>query len=34
MAVGFADPSYFSRVFRREVGVSPSAYARGERDRP
>ena len=23
---GYADPLYFSRVFRREVGVSPSAY--------
>lgn len=25
-AVGFANPSHFSRIFRREVGVSPSAY--------
>jgi AraC-like DNA-binding protein len=25
-AVGFRDSSYFSRVFRREVGMSPSAY--------
>ena len=24
--VGFDDPAYFSRVFRREVGVTPSAY--------
>lgn len=30
-AAGFADSSYFARVFRREVGVSPSAYQRGER---
>ncbi len=25
-AVGFSDSSYFSQVFRREVGVSPNAY--------
>ena len=25
-AVGFSDSSYFSRIFRREVGMSPSAY--------
>jgi AraC-like DNA-binding protein len=25
---GFADPYYFSRVFTREVGCTPSAYAR------
>lgn len=27
-AVGFADSGYFSRLFRREVGVSPDAYRR------
>ncbi len=27
-AVGFRDSSYFSRIFRREVGTSPSAYRR------
>jgi signal transduction histidine kinase/AraC-like DNA-binding protein len=26
--VGFSDSGYFSRVFRREVGVSPEAYRR------
>ncbi|MEO7912715.1 MAG: substrate-binding domain-containing protein [Roseiflexaceae bacterium] len=31
-AVGFADSAYFSRVFQREVGVSPSAYQRGRRN--
>ena len=25
-AVGFDDPSYFARVFRRTVGMSPSDY--------
>lgn len=29
-AVGFADSGYFSRVFRREVGVSPEAYRRAQ----
>jgi AraC-like DNA-binding protein len=31
LEVGFSDSHYFARVFRREVGVSPSAYQRGER---
>ena len=30
-AVGFSSRSYFSRVFTREVGISPSAYQRGDR---
>jgi AraC-like DNA-binding protein len=30
MAVGFSDSHYFARVFRREVGVSPSTYQGGE----
>ena len=28
LAVGFSDSGYFSRVFRREVGLSPDAYRR------
>lgn len=28
MLVGFSDSGYFSRVFRRQVGVSPDAYRR------
>jgi AraC-like DNA-binding protein len=31
LEVGFSDSGYFARVFRREAGVSPSAYRRGER---
>jgi AraC-like DNA-binding protein len=31
MEVGFFDSSYFGRVFRREVGISPLAYRRGDR---
>jgi AraC-like DNA-binding protein len=30
-AVGFSDSSYFTRVFRREVGMTPSEYQRGKR---
>jgi signal transduction histidine kinase/DNA-binding LacI/PurR family transcriptional regulator/CheY-like chemotaxis protein len=30
LAVGFSDSGYFSRVFRDEVGISPSAFQRGE----
>jgi AraC-like DNA-binding protein len=26
-AVGFTDPSYFTRVFRRYIGMAPSAYS-------
>jgi signal transduction histidine kinase/DNA-binding LacI/PurR family transcriptional regulator/AraC-like DNA-binding protein/ActR/RegA family two-component response regulator len=29
--VGFSDSSYFARVFRNEMGVSPRAYQRGDR---
>ena len=29
--VGFSESSYFTRLFRREVGVSPSAYKKGTR---
>ncbi len=31
ISVGFSDSSYFGRVFRKETGVSPIAYRRGER---
>lgn len=31
MAVGFSGASYFGRVFRQEIGISPGAYQRGER---
>lgn len=31
LAVGFSDSSYFARVFREEVGISPHAYQQGER---
>ncbi len=31
LAVGFSDGAYFSRVFQREVGVSPAAYRRSWR---
>lgn len=27
--VGFSDPLYFSRVFKRFIGQSPSAYLKG-----
>jgi AraC-like DNA-binding protein len=26
--VGFADPNYFSRIFSKEVGITPTEYAR------
>jgi two-component system response regulator YesN len=29
---GYADPGYFYRVFRREVGVTPSQYRRRDRE--
>ena len=31
LATGFADPSYFARVFREVVGVTPRAYQHGGR---
>ena len=32
-AAGFDDPFYFSRVFRRQIGVAPSVYAAAARAR-
>jgi YesN/AraC family two-component response regulator len=31
LGVGFSSASHFGSIFRREMGVSPSAYQRGER---
>lgn len=31
-AVGFQDPNYFSKAFRKRTGLSPSAYAGQDRD--
>lgn len=31
LAVGFSDIGYFSRIFQRELGKSPSAFRRGHR---
>ena len=28
---GFNDPSYFSACFKKQYGVTPSAYSKGER---
>jgi signal transduction histidine kinase/DNA-binding LacI/PurR family transcriptional regulator/AraC-like DNA-binding protein/FixJ family two-component response regulator len=33
LEVGFSSQSYFSRMFQREVGVTPKAYQRGERSK-
>jgi len=30
LAVGYEDPYYFSRIFRKTVGVSPQAFRRGD----
>jgi AraC-like DNA-binding protein len=31
LSVGFGDPYYFSRAFRREMGVSPTEYREDSR---
>ena len=33
-AVGFSDPYYFSKCFKQQFGVSPSAYKNEEQDNP
>ncbi|MGI5242442.1 helix-turn-helix domain-containing protein [Dactylosporangium sp. CA-139066] len=33
-AAGFADPAYFSRFFRREVGLTPKEYREKHQERP
>ena len=30
-AVGYSDPNYFSYVFKKQFGVSPSKYKQGMR---
>ena len=32
VSVGFEDPFYFSRTFRRETGVSPTEYRESKKD--
>ncbi len=32
LAVGFSESAHFTRMFQREVGVTPRAYRRGQRN--
>ena len=32
-SVGFNDPSHFARLFRRHMGVTPTAYRNGTSER-
>lgn len=33
LALGFSDPAYFSRFFRKQTGITPAAFRRRERGR-
>ena len=30
MQVGYGDPNYFSRIFKKNVGISPTEYKEGD----